>query len=448
MNMTKEEIITKVKENEVELIRFVYIDNDGVIRGYNSTREELEGDLALGHPFAVAMPFFSVLDNLPPGTRFGCVGEITGLPDTDTFRVLPYAPHSAILLCDFVQKSDHSATGLCARSLLKKFLSSMEFEVRAAFENEFYLLKRDESGCLLPFDKSLCFATSGMNQQHEVVLDIIRGLKSQGLHVEKYYPEYGSGQVEIVYRYNDALSTADNQVFFRETCRGVAQKHGLTASFMPKPFQHLAGSGAHLHLSLWKEGKNLFYDSSAEKGLSKTGRYFIGGLLKHIKALCCFTASTVNSYKRLVPHSWASAYTCWGFDNREAAVRSITGMKGQEENSFNIEFKPVDAACNPYLAILTVLAAGMDGISNKIEPGESTNMDPHDLPIEERQSRAIERLPETLGQAIEALKKDTFFPEILGQVFLDEYLTLKRFAWTEYINHVSAWEMETYVEAF
>jgi glutamine synthetase len=201
-------------------------------------------------------------------------------------------------------------------------------------------------------------------------------------------------------------------------------------------------------LSLWKEGKNLFYDSSAEKGLSKTGRYFIGGLLKNIKALCCFTASTVNSYKRLVPHSWASAYTCWGFDNREAAVRSITGMKGQEENSFNIEFKPVDAACNPYLAILTVLAAGMDGISNKIEPGESTNMDPHDLPIEERQSRAIERLPETLGQAIEALKKDTFFPEILGQVFLDEYLTLKRFAWTEYINHVSAWEMETYVEAF
>ncbi|MEJ2165224.1 MAG: glutamine synthetase family protein [Desulfobacterales bacterium] len=446
--MTKEQIIKKAKEHEVDLIRFVYIDNDGVIRGYSTTSEELEGDLDLGHPFAVAMPFFSVLDDLPPGTRFGCVGEIIGLPDTQTFRILPYAPHAAMLICDFVEKADHSATGLCARSLLKKFLSSMEFEVRAAFENEFYLLKRDASGSLQPFDQSLCFATGGMNQQHAVVLDIIRALKAQGLRVEKYYPEYGSGQVEIVYRYADALRTADNQIFFRETCRGVAQQHELTASFMPKPFQHLAGSGAHLHLSLWKEDQNLFYDGSAEKGLSDTGRYFIGGILKHIKALCCFTASTVNSYKRLVPHSWASAYTCWGFDNREAAVRAITGMKGREAPSFNIEFKPVDPACNPYLAILTVLAAGMDGVRNKIEPGEAVDMDPHDLTPGEKQARGIGRLPETLGQAIEALKNDAFFPEILGRVFFEEYLALKRFAWTEYIRHISAWEMETYVEAF
>ena len=446
--MSREQVIKKVKENAVELVRFVYVDNDGVIRGYNSTPEELEGDLEFGHPFAVAMPFFSVLDDLPPGTRFGCVGEIIGLPDTDTFRLLPYAPHSAILICDFVTKSDHSATGLCARSLLKRFLSSMEFEVKAAFENEFYLLKRDASGCLQPFDQSLCFATSGMNQQHSIVLDIVRALKSQGLRVEKYYPEYGRGQVEIVYRYGDALRTADNQIFFRETCRGVAQQHDLTASFMPKPFQHLAGSGAHLHLSLWKDGRNLLYDGSAEKGLSETCRYFIGGILKHIKALCCFTASTVNSYKRLIPHSWASAYTCWGFDNREAAVRTVTGMKGREENSFNIEFKPVDAACNPYLAILAVLAAGMDGIKNKIEPGDSVNMDPHDLASDEKQACGIERLPETLGQAIEALESDTFFSEVLGPVFFEEYLTLKRFAWTEYIKHVSAWEIENYVEAF
>ena len=446
--MKKDEVLRKVKENEVELIRFVYVDNDGVIRGYNSTSEELEGDLARGHPFAVAMPFFSVLDDLPPGTRFGCVGEITGLPDTDTFRVLPYASHAAMLICDFVEKSDHAETGLCARSLLKKFLSSIDFEVWAAFENEFYLLKRDESGCLQPFDESLCFATSGMNQQHEVVLDIIRALKDQGFRVEKYYPEYGSGQIEIVYRYGDALAAADNQIFFRETCRGVAQKHGLTASFMPKPFQHLAGSGSHLHLSLWKDGKNLLYNRSEERGLSEIGRYFIGGILKHIRALCCFTAATVNSYKRLVPHSWASAYTCWGFDNREAAVRTITGMKGREEKTFNIEFKPIDAACNPYLAILTVLAAGIDGINNKIEPGDSVNVDPHDLPSREKQARRIERLPETLGQAIEALQNNDFLPEILGQAFVDEYLNLKRFAWTEYINHISAWETETYVEAF
>jgi glutamine synthetase len=279
-------------------------------------------------------------------------------------------------------------------------------------------------------------------------LDILRALKAQGFTVEKYYPEYGRGQVEIVYQYGGALQTADNQVMFRETCRGVAQEYGLVASFMPKPFQQLAGSGAHMHFSLWKDGKNLFFDGSAEKGLSEMAHHFIGGVLKHIKALCAFTASTVNSYKRLVPHSWASAYTCWGFDNREAAVRAITGMKGLEEKSSHIEFKPVDGACNPYLAILAALTAGMDGVKHRIEPGASVNMDPHDMPAEERQARGIERLPETLGQAVEALDADALFTEVLGRVFVEEYLTLKRFAWTEYINQVSAWEVETYAEAF
>jgi glutamine synthetase len=292
--MTKQEILSHVSEHDIELIRFVYIDNDGVIRGYATTADELESDLETGHPFAVAMPFFSVLDNLTPETRFGCVGEISGLPDLNTFRLLPYVSNSAMMICDFVGKADHGPTGLCARSLLKECLEGLEFEVKAAFENEFYLLKKDESGQLVPFDNSLCFATTGLNQQHEVVLDIIQALKAQGLNVEKYYPEYGKGQVEIVYKYNDALKSADNQVFFRETCRGVAYNHGLIASFMPKPFQHLAGSGAHLHLSLWQNGKNMFYDPSAENGISELGRHFTGGILKHVKALCAFTASTVN----------------------------------------------------------------------------------------------------------------------------------------------------------
>ncbi|MFO7739573.1 MAG: glutamine synthetase family protein [Desulfatiglandaceae bacterium] len=446
--MTREEIVKQVKAQKIELIRFVYIDNDGVIRGYTTTADELEADLALGHPFAIAMPFFSVLDDLPPGTRFGCVGEVMGLPDTETFKILPYASNSAMMICDFVGKRDHEPTGLCARSLLKEFLSGMDFEVRAAIENEFYLLKRDEAGNLIPFDDSLCFATKGMNQQHDVVLDIVRALKAQGFIVEKYYPEYGKGQVEIVYKYGDALQTADNQVIFRETCRGVAQEYGLVASFMPKPFQKLAGSGAHIHFSLWKDGKNRFFDGSAQKGLSEIAHHFIGGILKHIQALCAFTASTVNSYKRLVPHNWASAYTCWGFDNREAAVRVITGMKGLEEKTSHIEFKPADGACNPYLAILATLAAGMDGIKHRIDPGASVNMDPHDMPAEEKQARGIERLPETLGQAVEALHGDALFTEVLGRVFVEEYLTLKRFAWSEYIHQVSAWEVETYAEAF
>ncbi|MFH1139964.1 MAG: glutamine synthetase family protein [Pseudomonadota bacterium] len=445
---SKNEIPALARDAGLELIRFAYIDNDGVIRAYAADVDELAGDLDKGHPFSIAMPFFSVLDNLTPDAKFGCLGELTGLPDPSTFRIIPWVSHTGMMICDFVRKNDHGPSGLCARSKLKEFLADNRVEAKVAFENEFYLLKKDESGRLVPFDNSLCFATSGMNQQHEVALDIIRALKAQGMKVEKYYPEYGRGQIEIVYKYADALAAADNQVYFRETCRGVAFNHGLTASFMPKPFQHLAGSGAHLHVSLWQNGQNLFYDPQGPSGTGETARFFTGGLLRHLPAICAFSASTVNSYKRLVPHSWASAYVCHGFDNREAAARLCTGMKGAEEKSFNIELKPVDPACNPYLVVLAVLAAGLDGVKNRIDPGPPLASDPHDLGPEERAARGIRRLPETLAEAADALEKDVFFRELLGDVFVEEYLKLKRFAWTEYIRHVSDWEVINYSEAF
>lgn len=443
-----QEILKEVKDKGIELIRFVYLDADGVVRGYVTTAEELEGDLNVGHPLSAAMPFFSVLDTIAPEAGFGCVGEVAALPDPETFTVLPYASHSALLICDLVTKADHDPTGLCTRSALKEYLSGLDFQVRAAFENEFYLLRRDDAGGPVPFDLSLCFATSGMNLQHELALEIIRALKAQGMRVEKYYPEYGRGQVEIVYGHDQALRTADNQLLFRETLRGVAQAHGLIASLMPKPFPDLAGSGAHLHLSLWQEGRNVFYDPEEENGISSMARHFIGGLLAHLPALCAFTASTVNSYKRLLPHSWASAYACHGLDNREAAVRTVTGMKGREEKTFNLELKPVDGACNPYLALVTALAAGMDGIERGLEPGEPVMSDPHDLAPEERSRRGIVRLPESLGLAVEALEADRFFENVLGETFYNEYLKIKKFAWKEYLHQVTDWERLHYLEAF
>jgi glutamine synthetase len=445
---TKNEILSEVKENNIEMIRFIYTDNDGVVRGYVTMADELEGDLETGHPFAIAMPFFSVLDDLTPGTQFGCVGEVSGVPDLQTFRILPHVTNTGMVICDFLNKFDHRSSGLCARSLLKEYLSSLDCRVYAAFENEFYLLTKDDDGCYTPFDDSLCFATSGMNLHHEIVHQIIQGLNKMGMKVEKYYPEYGRGQVEIVYKYDHALCAADNQIFFRETVKGIAQQHGLIASFMPKPFNHLAGSGAHLHLSLFKDGENLFYDPKNKYGLSEMARHFIGGVLKHLKAICAFTASTVNSYKRLLPHHWASAYTCYGFDNREAAVRVITVMKGRDAASFNIEIKPVDAACNPYLAILSTLAAGMDGIKNRLDPGNPLFSDPHDMSDSERLDLGISRLPETLKDAVNALSADLFFKDVLGEVFYSEYTMLKKFAWNQYNEQVTSWELEKYAEAF
>jgi glutamine synthetase len=445
---SKQDVLAQVRDKKIELIRFVYIDNDGVIRSYATTPSELESDLESGHPYSIAMPFFSVLDDLVPGTRFGCVGELAAVPDLNTFRVLPYAPGQAMVICEFRNKTDHSPSGLCARAALNHFLTSVDYEVKAAFENEFYLLRKQEDGTYLPYDHSLCFATRGMNEQYEVVMDMVKALQAQELVVEKYYPEYGRGQVEVVCKYRDALGSADDQIIFRETMRGVAHKHGLVATFMPKPFQDLAGSGAHMHLSLWKKGQNLFHDPADKNGLSQEAKHFIGGLLKHLPALCAFTASTVNSYKRLIPHAWASAFVCYGRDNREAAIRLVTPMKGWGSSSFNLEFKPTDPACNPYLALLTVLAAGLEGIRNRTEPGEPVEGDPYELDQQERQRRGIKRLPQTLGEAIMELEADDLFKEVLGEVFLDEYIKLKRFAWTQYIQHVSDWETATYTEAF
>lgn len=444
----KEDILRTVREKKIELIRFLYTDNDGVIRGYAATAESLETDLDTGHQFAVAMPFFSSLDMLVTSTQFGCAGELSGIPDLDTFKILPYVPHAAMLICDFKNKTDHTPSKLCARSTLKKLLASTEYEVMCSFENEFYLLKRDENGKIIPFDKSLCFGTSGMNLAHPIMIDFIRALREQGLVVEKYYPEYGGGQYEVIYQYSDALEAADNQVVFRETARGIAKNHGLVASFMPKPFQHAAGCGAHFHISLWKEGRNLFYDREREYNLSETGRHFIGGILQHLKAVCAFTAPTVTSYKRLVPHNWASAYGCYGPDNREAAVRIVQSSKGREERTLHLEFKPIDGTCNPYLALTAILSAGLEGIKNKVDPGKGLSVDPADLTEEEREKMGIFRLPESLGAAVEALKEDSFFKSAMGEVLYDEYIKLKRFNWLEYIHQVTQWEIDRYVGVF
>ncbi|MCF8038738.1 MAG: glutamine synthetase family protein [Desulfohalobiaceae bacterium] len=446
--MNAEQILQIVNEKSIELIRFVYTDNDGVIRGYAASADVLKGDLQKGHNFASAMPFFSVLDDLVPASRFGCTGEISGLPDPESFQVIPYTPKTAMVICDFRNKDDHSYSQFCPRSLLKQYLAKLDCEANVAIENEFYLLVKDEQGNYAPFDQSRCFSTSGMNQQQEVAADIVRSLKKQGMTVEKYYPEYGRGQMEIVYSYSHALETADNQIFFRETVKGVAHNHGLIASFMPKPFAGFPGSGAHLHFSLQQNGENIFYDPSDANGLSQTARYFIGGLLEHMPACCAFTASTVNSYKRLLPHCWASAYNCWGIDNREAAIRICPGPKGNEASAFNLEIKPADPACNPYLAVFACLAAGMDGISRRIDPGEPVWTDPYELTPEERHRLNISRLPTTLKEAVDALATDELYRTILGDDFLQEYMQLKRFAWDKYIEHVSDWETALYMEAF
>ncbi|HHY95565.1 MAG TPA: glutamine synthetase [Firmicutes bacterium] len=443
---TREEVLKAVRENDILLIRFLYVDCDGVTRGYTCHRDQLEGDMSSGHAFAACMPFFSSLDTLVSGTRFGCVGEIRAVPDPATFHVLPYARRQAAMICDFVD-TRHQPVGVCPRTTLKEVLAGCEYEVRASFENEFYYMLRTDTG-YEPFDRSVCFSTSGMKTTENVVLDTVEALSAQGLVVEKYYPEYGPGQQEVIIKYDSGLRAADNQVIFKETVRGVAADHGIVASFMPKPFAGLAGSGSHLHVSLWKDGRNLFHDPADPVGISPLARSFIAGVLHHLPALLPFTAACVTSYKRIVPHNWASAYACYGPDNREAAVRVVSGQKGREAETTNLEFKPVDGSANPYLALAVVLAAGLDGITRGLDPGEPTMQDPHDLSPEERARRGIRRLPQHLGEAVAELERDDLLRRVLGPVMYEEYVLLKRFQWEEYLKQVTEWEVRHFAELF
>jgi glutamine synthetase len=423
------EILARCKAAKVELVRFLYCGNDSVIRGKACHTRFLNSYLRSGIGLTVAMQSFNMLDQLAPDGAFGPVGEIRLVPDLETFALLPYAPKSARLLCD-MQTLEGEPWAACPRSFLKRTIEQARragLGLQATFENEFTLARRDGEQ-FVPIDRSPCFSSIGMDSATPVMIDVIEALIAQGVFPEQYYAELGPGQQELPVRFADALRAADNQLTVRDTARGVAGTHGLLASFAPKPFPDQAGNGSHVHFSLWriKDGKNHFHDPRGRYGLSDAGHAFIGGVLAHLPALVALTAPSVNSYRRLQPRFWSSAYTAWGPDNREAAVRVPSTRRGLEMESTNLELKPCDPSCNPYLALGGLLAAGLDGMARTLDPGEPTLVDPDTLTDAERQRRGIRRLPTSLGEALDALERDPVLRAALGDVLAKEYVAVKR----------------------
>src|SRR5712692_9536456 len=420
-------VVRECRAAKIQLVRFLYCGNDGVIRGKACHTRFLPSYLESGIGLTVAMQSFNMLDQLVAEGSFGPVGEIRLTPDPATFAVLPYAPHAARLLCDMTTL-EGAPWEACPRSFLKRMIeraATQGFVLRAAFENEFTLARR-ENGQYVPLDHSPCFSTIGMDSAAPVMTDVIDALVAQSVFPEHYYAELGPGQQELPVRFADALRAADNQITVRDTARGVAARHGLLASFAPKPFPDEAGNGAHIHLSLWRPTGNAFHDPKGRYGLSEAGFAFIGGVLAHLPALVALTAPTVNSYRRLQPRFWSSAYTAWGPDNREAAVRVPSKRRGLEMESTNLEFKPCDPSNNPYLALGSLLAAGLDGMQRKLDPGEPTLVDPDTLSETERQQRGIRRLPTSLAEALDALERDEVLRAALGDTLAREYIVVKR----------------------
>src|SRR5215510_933137 len=422
-------ILRRGRSAGTQLVRFLYCGNDGVIRGKACHTEFLKSYLTSGIGLTVAMQSFNMLDQLVPEGSFGPVGEIVLAPDLDTFEVLPYAPGSARVFCDMVTL-DGQPWDPCPRSFLRRMIERSRVAglvLKASFENEFTLARR-EGDHYVPLDTSPCFSTIGMESSGAVMMDVIQALVAQGVQPEQHYAELGPGQQELPVRYASALRAADNQLTVRDTARAVAARHGLLASFAPKPFADQAGNGSHIHFSLWRtsDDANDFYDPQDRHGLSPIGYAFMGGVLAHLPALLALTAPTVNSYRRLQPRFWSSAYTVWGPDNREAAVRVPSKRRGLEMESTNLELKPSDPSNNPYLALGGLLAAGLDGMERKLDPGEPTLVDPDSLSEAERGRKGIRRLPPSLGEALTALERDEVLRAALGETLAKEYLAVKR----------------------
>ena len=318
---------------------------------------------------------------------------------------------------------------LCPRHFLKRMISAAAeagLEVKAAFENEFYLLKSTPDAGT-PVDGTPFASTLAMDLNMEVIDAIVGALMDQGIAVEQYYPESGPGQHEITILYTEGLCAADRQIAFRETVRAVALQHGLKASFLPKIFPEKAGSGCHLHLSLWRGDENLVPDSRNFGKLSATAGRFMAGVLNHLPALMALTTPSTNSYRRVRPHCWSGAFRCWGFDNREAAIRVPTHP--EPPNPSHFEIKTVDASANPYIALGAVIAAGLDGVFKEAQLPEPVSVDPGDLTEAERSGRGIDSLPTLLGDAVARLEHDDVLLNALGPDLAKAYLAVRKAEW-------------------
>ena len=427
-----DEVLREAEASGVRLTRVLWCGNDGLVRAKAVATARLRERMLAGVGLTRAQPAQDATDRIAPVPGIGPVGEMRLRPDPDTFRPLPYAPRTAAVLADMVGL-DGAPEPTCPRDFLRRMearLAPTGLRLRAGFEDEFVLAREGPSGWE-PIDRTPCFSAIGAAAAQEYTDALIDALEAQSIELDGAHAEGGWGQHEISLAPRGGLRAADEQVLVRETLRGVARAMGLTASLGPVPFPGRAGNGLHVHVSLvGDDGANAFAEPGAPGGISPTARRFVAGLLDHLPALCAVTAPSAGSYRRLRPRAWAGAWRCWGYDNREAAVRSCSPLgAGMEAESANLEYKPCDASASPHLALGAIVAAGLDGIARGLEPPPPVDVDPADLDDRVRAERGIARLPEDPGEALDALEADELLATALGGPLLTTFVAVRRAEW-------------------
>ena len=369
-------------------------------------------------------------------------------PDYGTFATFPWRPQQgkvARLICD-VYRPDGTCYEGDPRYILKKVVSeaaALGYTFNVGPECEFFLYHVDDDGMptTITHEQAGYFDMGPLDFGENARRDMVLTLEDMGFEVESSHHENAPAQHEIDFKYDEALQTADNISTFKLVVKTIAKRHGLHATFMPKPKNGVDGSGMHINMSLSRDGRNIFQDSHDSNGLSQEAYYFLGGILKHIKGMTLILNPLVNSYKRLMPGYEAPTHIAWSGRNRTPLIR-IPATRGEETR---IELRSPDPACNPYLALAICLAAGLDGIKNKIVPPDAMEGNMHLLTPEELEERGIESLPKNLQEAVEEFEKDSLMKEVLGEEVCSKYSMAKKKEWEDYNATVSQWEIDSYL---
>lgn len=436
---TREDILRLVREEDIQFIRMQFTDIFGQMKNVAITASQIEK--ALDNQIMMDGSSIEGFVRIEESDQYLW-------PDLDTFAILPWRPQYgkvARLICD-VHNPDGTPFVGDPRGVLKRALAragEMGLTFNAGPELEFFLFQTDEDGrpTTKTSDEAGYFDLGPLDHGESTRREICLCLEEMGFEIEASHHEVAAGQHEIDFKYAEALTAADNIITFKQTVKKIAYANGLHATFMPKPIYGTAGSGMHTNMSLFKDGKNVFYDPNGERQLSKEAYHFIAGLLAHVKGMCAITNPLVNSYKRLVPGYEAPCYLAWSASNRSALIR-IPAARG---NSTRVELRNPDPSCNPYLTLAACLAAGLDGIERKLLPPEEITENIFEMNAEERAANGIEDLPDSLEHALVALKADPLLAEVLGPHILPQYIAGKEKEWEEYCTRVSSWEIAKYM---
>lgn len=441
-NYSREDIIKLVEEEDVEFIRLQFTDIFGNLKNLAITAGQLEKALDNDCMFdgSSIEGFASVEES-----------DMYLHPDFSTLEIFPWRPQQgkvARLICD-VYRPDRTPFAGDPRYILKRAIREAEemgLTFRVGAECEFFLFHLDDNGMptTLTHEKAGYFDVGPVDFGENARRDMVLTLEDMGFVVEASHHDVAPAQHEISFRYDEALATADNIMTFKLAVRTIAKRHGLHASFMPKPKYGVNGSGMHMNMSLLKDGKNIFADEKGAHGLSRDAYAFLGGVMEHMRGMTAILNPIVNSYKRLVPGFEAPAYIAWSATNRSTLIR-IPAAKGE---AVRMELRSPDPTANPYLALAAVLRAGLDGIKRQLAVPESVDCNIFRMSAQERRERKIEELPGTLAEAVSCMEEDAFMKETLGEYLFEKYIALKKEEWNRYRSQVTDWEIREYLNQF